>query len=1209
MNFTESQKNAITVRDCSLIISAGAGSGKTAVLTERILERICDENDDCNINDFLIVTFTKAAAKELSDRIRKKLSERAKENPDNKKILKNIALMPLAKIMTINAFCYEIVRENFQKIGLSATVRIADDAEMLVLRQKIMNEAVDEFFENAGDDEGFLCAYEIFSSSKNDKGFIDALLSLDNKLSNVTDREGFCKDVIDSYREISQGQEFFDTSFGYGVKQYIKNYAESTLMSLKLLMDACSPYDILMDKYYPVIESEYEFARSVYHASESGYEETRKLITEHKTATFAGKVVPKSFENQELKEKISGGKKAIADTFVKDLKQICSCDINLLKTAALDSAMVISKLFDIISCFSQKLKEKKNELSILEFSDAERYTLSLLVKNFSPFEITPFALSLREKYKEIYIDEYQDVNPLQDMIFKSISRQTSGGECNRFMVGDIKQSIYRFRGARSEIFMSYRDSFCDIDLDSNAKRIFMSDNFRCSKSVIGLTNLVFEKLMPEIYGEGDALLFSRPEKTEITRKANLLAFEYDSDIADGVSAPELEAALLAERIKTIVNNPEYTDSDGKMYRFSDIGILSRNKSALKVYESVLSSCGIPCFCSFGESFFGKKEIILCLNILNAIDNPERDIYLAGFMRSFAGGFSDDELAIIKKTYKDMSLYRAVISFGENEAENEKYSLVSEKCREFVSKLSQYRAFSRGKSAHKLLWKLYCDMDILGYCSSDVFTNDKKGTRKNLLKLYQTARDFSKTSFRGVGAFIDYINGSMEKGDVKAEREIMGDCVSLMTIHSSKGLEFPVCFISNLSRKFDKKDERERLVFSEKSGLAIKLSDTEAVKSVKSCTGLVSIDTPFRLFIADGIDRELLEEEARIFYVAMTRARDMLIMTGAFPKKIENAMKDVVSSGFLSKSSECGNYFSMLLSALWNQSALSVYYKNAGMYFEPERYDAQNYLECSYLSCDEMKEIYDRELCSDAQDANEECEYGIDEKLLCELERLDGFSYDFKGVPSKITVSFLKKGLIDEQPEEIKALEPDVYEAEEIPPSFISGKEKDAAAKKGTAMHLFMQFAKYENCENDGCEKEAVRLLEMGFIDEQQKMLLDIRRLNDFFRGAFYEKIRKSSNVLREQRFNLELDSFENVPFCDVLVQGVIDLFFENDDGTYTLVDFKTDRVFGDDAESVLVERHKEQLMYYKRAVEEMTEKEVSNTYIYSFSLMKEIEIV
>ncbi|MBQ7399104.1 MAG: UvrD-helicase domain-containing protein [Clostridia bacterium] len=1207
MNFTTSQKNAISLRDCSLIVSAGAGSGKTAVLTERILERICDENDECNINDFLIVTFTKAAAKELSDRIRKKLSERAAAFPDNKKIIRNIALMPLAKIMTINAFCYELVRENFQKMGLSASVRIADEAEVEVIRQKIMNEVVDGYFEEHGDDESFIATYEVFASSKNDKGFVDTLLALDTKLSNVTDREGFCRSVTEGYREVSEGKKFFETAFGASVRESIRESAKETVETMKKLMDACTPYDILMDKYYGVLESEYEFAREVYHACDREYSYLRSIVMSHKVATFAGKVVPKTFENQSLKEAISASKKAVADEFVKNVKELCCCGEELLRTAAQDSGMIIGKLFEMVNEFRERMDERKRELSILEFSDAERFTLNLLVKSFSPFEVTDFAVTLRESYKEIYIDEYQDVNPLQDMIFRAISKTDEGGEFNRFMVGDIKQSIYRFRGARSEIFMSYRDSFCDIEKDGNAKRIFMSDNFRCSKSVIGLTNIIFERLMGKYYGDGDRLNFGRVENRSIDGKVKLIGFGYDSDVAEGVSSPELEAALLCNKIKQIVNNPEHTDSDGRMYKYSDIGILARNKASLKVFESVLNACGIPSSCSFGESFYGKKEILLCLNILSSIDNPERDIFLAGFMRSFAGGFTDDELAIIKKKYKDMSLYRAVINFGENEKET--YFDLSLKCSSFVKTLRFYRNFSRGKSADKLLWKLYTDMDIPGFCSSDSFTDDKKGTRKNLLKLYQMARDFSKTSFRGVGAFIDYINGSMENSDVKSEREIMGDCVSLMTIHSSKGLEFPVCFVANLSKKFDKRDERERLVFSENAGLAVKLCDTGAIRSTESSSGLISIDTPFRKFVAKEIDRELLEEEVRILYVAMTRARDMLIMTGAFPKKIENAMKDVQSSGLVGNAGECNNYFSMILSCLANESAVSGYFNGAGMNVLPTEYEAEKYLECSYLSCEDIKALYDSEIVQEQAEVCTQDETEIDDELLEELRKVGSFTYDYVDIPAKITVSRLKKGLIDEQEEtELSKDEASYEEKEELQPRFVSGETTADGAEKGTALHLFMQFAHYDKCE-DGCEKEADRLLSMGFIDERQRGLLDISKLDRFFSSPFYSKIKKGKKIYREQRFNLDLASFEGEYVGDVLVQGVIDLFFENEDGTYTVVDFKTDACFGEGAEQLLIRRHRQQLLYYKRAVEEMTEGVVKDALIYSFSLMREISVL
>lgn len=1203
MNFTENQQNAIEIRDCSLIISAGAGSGKTAVLTERILERICDENDDCNINDFLIVTFSRMAARELNDRIRKKLSERAGLYPGNKKIIRNLALMPLAKIMTINAFCYELVRENFQKLGISASVRIADEAETTVIREKLMNEIVDEYFEKHGDDKAFIAAYEIFSSSKDDGGFIATLLNLAESLSNIADRDGFCSFAKKSYEEIADGGEFFDTSYGKKVKSYIQKSADRTMKNLEKLMNACSGYDVLLDKYYPVIEHEFEFARSVYHACDRGYGELYSVVSCHTPMNFKGRNIPSSFENKALKEKIASAKGAVADSFYKDIMALTTCDGELLKVAARDSGMIISKLLEIVMCFEERLLERKKELSILEFSDAERFTLSLLVKSIEPFRVTELAKSMRERYKEIYIDEYQDVNPLQDMIFRAISRQRKDGEYNRFMVGDLKQSIYRFRGARSEIFMSYRDSFRDIEEDADARRIFMNDNFRCSKNVIGFTNLLFGRLMGDIYTDGDKLKFSREEKNGIDKKVKLCAFSFDKVLHEGLSVPELEAAYIASQIKEIVANPKYTDSEGRMYGFKDIGILAKNRAVLKVYEKVLNDCGIPSSCSVGESFYGKKEIILCIDILNAIDNPERDIYLAGFMRSFAGSFTDDELAIIKNSCSKMSLYRAVKSFSENGGEG--YEKLSRKCSEFVEMLREYRTYSRGKSADKLLWKLYTDMDIINFCSSPSFTNDGAGAARNLLKLYQLSRDFSKTSFRGIGAFIDYIDSSIKNSELKSERENNGECVSIMTIHASKGLEFPVCFVSNLSKDFTRKDQKRRLCCLENSGISVKLCDTEGIESTDSQTGLVSIETPFRAFAVGELDRDMLDEEIRVLYVAVTRARDMLILTSSFSKKVEGALKEFMGIGYGEAFSECSDYFDMIMSSLIDESVMAPFYEAAGKDFDISGYDAEKYLECVYLSPQEMKTVYDNTVIGTEQEGKTCSEDDIDNALLEKLTEIGSFSPKHTDIPSKITVSRLKKGLIDEETERMTSS--GKTDKEEILPLFVTGEKTADGAEKGTAMHMFMQFAKYENCESD-CNAEADRLLRSGFIDKRQRELLDMEKLERFFSSEFYKSFRESGCIYREQRFNLDLSAFDTTLGGDVLVQGVIDLFYENDDGTYSVVDFKTDRVYGDGAEEILIERHREQLMYYKRAVEEMTGKSVRDVIIYSFSLMKEITV-
>ena len=1202
MNFTESQKNAIDVRDCSLIISAGAGSGKTAVLTERILERICDENDNCNIDDFLIVTFTNAAAKELSDRIRKKLTERAESEPGNKKILNNIALLPLAKISTINSFCYELCRNNFQKIGLSASVRIADEAEMALIRDRIVNELVDDLFEEQGDDEAFLTAYEIFSSAKNDRGFTEVIGDIDRRLRCLVNPEGFCSDTLSMYEEITECSEFFDTRMGKVLRERTRKDAEKAISVFEKLCLECGKYPALVDKYLPSIECELELARNVLYALDKGYESVKAVYESAEKVAF--KAI-RGFEDVRLQTLIKEAKSKASGNLRDMLEKRFSCSSELLKLAAKDTMGVLSKLFDIVFEFQKRVDEKKKSLCVVEFSDCERYALALLVESEEPFTSTPLAKQLSERFKEVYIDEYQDVNPLQDMIFRAISRRTPGGEeYSRFMVGDIKQSIYRFRGASSDIFMHYRDVFSDADTDAPSRRIFMSDNFRCSSAVIDFTNLIFEKLMSGYFLEGDKLIHSRIENKLVTHKVKYLAYDYDKDEAGGLASPELEAAIIAREIKKIVNNPEYTDSDGKMYSLSDVAVLTSTSAPLKVYESVFSSFGIACRSSTGESFYGKKEILLCLNILNAIDNPERDIYLAGFMRSFAGGFSDDELAIIKKKNTKMPLYRSLTLYakeGEDEA-------LCEKCGEFLEKLSQYRLYSRGKSAHKLIWKLFCDMDLLNKCSSDTFTKDKKGTRRNLLKLYQMAMDFSSTSFKGAGAFIEYINGSMEKDDIKSEREMSGEKVSLMTIHASKGLEFPVCFVSDLGKKFNTSEESARFVFSERVGAALTLCDTAFTHSVSSDTGMIKYSTPYRAFIAEDIDEQLIDEEIRVLYVALTRARDILYMTGKFTKKLDKAMTDAIVCDYMNDYSSCSSFFTFLLASLAKENALSPLYDAAEIDFCPEKHESDDVLECFYISCKEAAEEYERQSGRIVSDDEEYETEEIDEALLASLKRAAFDIPDIPDIPSKITVSQLKIGLLDDEMITSDEVTKITEEKEEPLPKFVKGAAEPTSAEKGTAMHMFMQFCDFSLCENNGCEGEADRLFEEGFIDRTQRDILDINKLDRFFASDFFKRIKKSKNVYREQRFNLYIDSFGTAQSGDILVQGVIDLFFENDDGTYTLVDFKTDRVFGDDAGDILVERHKDQLMYYKKAVEEITECEVKNTYIYSFSLMKAIEL-
>ncbi len=1218
MKLTEAQKKAISKRNCSLLISAGAGSGKTAVLTERIIERLCNPDDNCVITDFLIVTFTNAAAGELAERIRKKLLERALLNPKDKRIIKNLSLLPLAKISTINAFCFDLVKKNYQKLGLSPNVRIADDSEMGVLRRHIMNKVLDEAFENSTDT--FLATLEIFSGAKSDESFIDTLLKLDYDLHQTTDKELFKANVLDMYSEVSECESFFDTKYGKFIKDISKQKTQSCISHLEKLYDMCfEKHELLRQKYCPAIDDDIKKAKVFLKEIDDGYEKTRHNLSHYELSRFG---IIKNFEDEDFTAFIRSARKSSVDLIRKDLSALYSADENTIKNASFDCSVIIKELFCLLDVFDKKLSYVKASSGIVDFGDVEHYSLKLLTDSIVPFIPSDFAEDISRDFKEIYIDEYQDVNELQDLIFRAIcSKDKNNIENSRFLVGDIKQSIYRFRGARPDIFKKYREDFvlCSDQEQSPVQKIFMQNNFRSSENVISLTNFLFSRLMGGDFEPGDELIFSREQNTKTAKKCHLTILNADKDDADFDTSEQSEAYIIAQKIKQIVDNPSELKSDGKTISYSDICILTRSKSTLNIYESVLSGFGIPVFGDAGENFYGKKEVLLMLCILNSIDNPEREIYLAGFMRSVIGGFTDDELAIIKHKFKKCRLFTSVKNYAQCDDEDIDTTLKN-KCDEFLHRLFTYRKFARGNDASKLVWLLYCDMDLFSICSSSLFgegsPDEYASRKKNLLKLYDMARDFTKTSFKGIGAFIEYLNGSMDKADIKAERIIGGNYVTLMTIHRSKGLEFPVCFVADLARNFNKTDERKKLIFAENACLGIKLRDVKGLKCQKSGSGSIVIDTPFRLILSQIISQSAIREEVRILYVALTRARDHLYMSGCikgdFSKVLNKARLCYATGDF----SGCSNYLSMILGCIISDKVCLALLQKSDMQLDGLCDNLSDILECEYLNMQDLNDITNSLLASPSTeiDCNNTEDSPLTDKLLLEkLNFLSSFVYPHRDIldnlPSKLTVSQLKKGLLDDDSVTLLKAKRD-YKAV---PDFIKENLSPSSADAGTAMHLFMQFANFDDCVLHGCLSQADYLLQKGFIDKKNRTLLNIEKLDEFFKTQFYKDISLSKNIRREMRFNLNIDASEFSEKLEpgknfILVQGVIDLFYENADGSFTVVDFKTDKVSLPDGDDILRERHSAQLIYYSRAVKEITGKEVSRAVLYSFEMMKPVEV-
>lgn len=1207
LNFTPAQKTAIDAKNCSLLVAAGAGSGKTRVLTERIIKRLLDEENPTDITKFLVVTFTNAAAKELSERIRRALTDKSLEG-NNKRITKNLALLPQAKIRTIDAFCYDLVKEHFQKLSLPPKLRIADTTETEVLLDRIIEEIIEEKLENGGD---FYTLYELFSGKKSDEPFSKTVKDVYNKLLNLPSMERYLKSVCEYYDEIANCREIFDTCYGKKLEELARETFGKGIERLEKIYAENEESDEFHAKLGDVLESDITNLKILLGSVKSGVYEN--CLYSYSSMKFANKPA-------RLEGKSAGLAEARKDALQK-LKDICSemlsCTSDVLKKCAKDCYTVSRELSDVILKAHKRFADVKRDNGMLTFSDVKHFTLALLYNDTESGEISDIAKNLAESFDELYIDEYQDIDPVQDMIFLALTKKDeSGFENNRFLVGDSKQSIYRFRGARPEIFNRYRKEFSDISDDlSCRKKLFMKNNFRCSENVIRFTNMLFSDIMADNYTKDDHLVYSKPEDIKSEKRVKIIVGD-GKMLEDNKSAfrLEAEAQMLFDEIVNVLSDKTLKCSDGERYKLSDIAVLTPTNSDAAYLERFFNEKGLPAASEQGESFFERKEIRLAMNLLGCIDNPHRDIDTVGVMRSAIGAFGDDELTEIRLNSKTGSFYSAVVNYVESKNADE---VISGKIKAFTELLARLRAESRCNTASDFIRCMYDATDLVGICTSKKFSPAGKASatsrKKNLLLLYEKAREYDKTVFRGLADFLDYLNTlKTAKDQMKSAADVSSDALRVMTVHKSKGLEFPVCFLFNAART--KTKSGDSLVMSENHGLAFRLRTLQGLQSVSGQNGFVSVSTPFKELVQIMNEREEKQEKKRVLYVALTRARDILCIT-AFPESLDKLFGAATTPDGMIEDSKSD--LALIMASLAKRNG---FLKMKDEMYESTKSGVYTFSDDEGASCvevhirtntanEEVKETADvskeqEDLCG--AEADEE----LFDRIKQSLEQRKSALSKIVNVPPKITVSALKHGLIEYDDTENTASKDRILLEM---PEFIREISSKSAAEKGTAMHTFLQFAVFSNCENGNCENEAMRLKNEGFITERQYGLLDINKLNAFFETLLYNDIKNAKNVYREMRFNLKTDAKEvisDVPETDdfVLVQGVIDCFIENADGSFTVIDFKTDRIYGESAEKILAERYSGQLHFYCKAVEDITKKKVSRAVIFSFDTMECIEL-
>lgn len=1210
-NWTAAQNTAIKTRDKTLLVSAAAGSGKTATLTERIIRSVTDPQNPADISDMLIVTFTRAAASELRQRIFGAVSDALTLNPSDRHLSEQLIKLGSAKICTIDSFCLDVIRSNFAVLGLPPSFRIADQAEVEILEKNIMNDVIDSFY-NSGE-AGFPLFAECFTGIRNQARLTDIFLNLYTHVSSYPEGTGFLKSSAEK-TAIEADRDFFSTSYGKVLCSQSVDEIRHFADFFAVACDYISSDDAISRCYLGAFRHDHEFCLEFLdRAQNGGYAAARELICGYSPVKLSALKAEFRTDKSEMY-------KAMRTNAVDKIRKLAKKSFGLSPESISESMRRTAEythiLYDVLDEFEKRLDSEKKARAFCDFSDLRRYAFRLLVdENGEPTET---ARGYAARFTDIYIDEYQDVDRVQDMIFKAISTPT-----NRFMVGDIKQSIYSFRGAEPQVFAAYKNSFppvSDSAKSNDCASVFMSENFRCDKNIIDFTNAVCSCLFSACagsigYTHADDLVFSKAPPAEnhdyLSPKVTVAVItpsEKDeesslSESPDDSQETEDGAACEAEYIASEISRllAEGRKADGTRIRPDDIAVLFRSKSRGEYVRRALDKAGIPTAQTDAVKYFESPDVLLALCLLNAIDNPQRDIYLAGLLRSPLFGFTLDDLVNIR-TAAELS-YSLFDALDEYAARND--DLLARKCRDFEEYLSEMRDKSASLPADKLLRDIFSS-DL--FAASGLFNSDESS---DLLRLYDYARRFEAGAFHGLYNFIGYINRMIEEDktiSAGAQGSAEG-CVSLMTIHHSKGLEFPVCFICGAGGRFNREDQRESLLYEPSVGVAMKIADE---------SGFARINTPMREAILSVFSRNQTEEEMRVLYVALTRARERLYIT-SYAKNPDRLMSAAaLRAEFPDRYTllGCSSYLDWILTAL----QISDCDEFCTLRFIPSDTVSQR-----DAAAEPDEKISAGEVNSDAagaDTANVKSTANTDDTARNEaaFKRLsEVFSYVYpysavSGLPAKISVSEISAS----EPQETENDAVSLFSPEkeyEIPAVFRGIREhKPTPAERGTATHLFLQFCDFESAETNGPDFEISRLIENKFIPADSAEKIYRKELVQFFAGDFYALLRSARRIIREQRFNILLPSSclysdKEIPAAAagemLAVQGVIDIIFEDGNGNIFIADYKTDRLSQtertdtDILRALMQKRHGRQLSCYAVAIERMFGKKCSGIYVYS----------
>ncbi len=1191
VSWTREQREAIEYGGKNILLAAAAGSGKTAVLVQRIIELICRAEDPVDINRLLVLTFTDAAAKEMREKISDAIDAQLAANPENEHLQKQRLLLHSASISTIHSFCMNILKNNIHMTDLPASFSLISETENKMMIARTLDGVLERFYGCIDKDRSIADLVMGYGGIKNDNTLREIVLSLFHFSRSMAEPALWLNSSVREFKNAAETNSLKGTVWQrWLVEKTDKAYIE--LVDIYRDIRAEIEKKLGTDHPYSAFfaEEQASLLRVFEHMDMEDYASVREAL-------YSFEFVRMASGRRGAEGKILAAQEKVKA--LRGLAKIIFADLwEFYKISEVEMLGRIAKLYpvlrtlkNIVLITDRSYTKKKREKNYLDFSDLEHEALRLILKNVSVAE------ALRERYEEILIDEYQDTNHIQDTIFKTVSRDNR----NIFMVGDLKQSIYAFRNAVPKLFA---DKYYEYDGDGGTGHLIrLFKNFRSRSQVVDTVNFIFRSTMNPTVGDVDyteaeyliqgASYPKTDNQSDYTPEFHFVCSNCElEDESMRLSKRELEASIAARRIREMIDGKmPIFDKAQKIMRpveYRDIVVLMRNtKAAAPIFEECFENYSIPVYTEVGKSYLNSPEVQTVMSFLQIIDNPRQDIPLIAVMRSPIWGFTPEELAEMRADYRQGCFFDAVCSCAENGGQA---------AQAFLAELEKLRRCAETEGTERLIRRIYYEYGYYAYSGAQ---SQGRIRQANLRLLFERAAEFEHTALSGLFSFMNYIETIRSQGDDLTPAKTLSDgdnVVRIMTIHKSKGLEFPVVILADCDHEFNLSDLNKNIIWNTDVGIAADYVDTKM---------RVRYPALPRDIVAAKSKSELFSEEMRLLYVALTRAREKLICICSFKQTKSGPSLPLydeemrVKPAYLASKRCFKDWIVAAIATHPQAEAMREYFGFEGMVpicyadFDIEVYIHQN-----------QQDIY---LPTALEKAVETINAAVSKDVEQEVRaRLD---YTYKNaalgkIPAKLSVSEVKRALTDDG--EYVPLIEDLKSGGTAPLERVSG------AERGTVVHFVMQAADPKTIDSVEDVRLLVNRLTMDKkLSQPQADSIDAKAIYDFFDGDLGRRMKSAVRLEREFSFYTKApidEIYQNGIDGEILLQGTMDCFFEEADGRIVLLDFKTDRAATREAAKAASDRYRVQMKYYKQALSEILERPVDECYLYFLDCGEAIEM-